>query len=830
MKKVWTVVQKQKYLIFSFLIPIFILLFYFLFYHISYKDLFIADLQEQYSNFFYYLKDVLRGKESLFYSFHKGLGGDMLGTFFYYLSSPLNLLLLWIPRNGIFPFMIVLIICKIGLSGFSMYLFLRKFFQKNNLFLCLFSIMYALMGYTILYYFNIMWLDSIFLFPLVLYGIEKIIKQEKPWFYIFFLWLTILSQYYLAFMVSLMSIFYFIYRLYIEALSKREMKKICITFLLSSILTILLACFVLFPVLDSLRDVYRMPSIIPSLQEGVQSGITFLRSFFLARPQIEQSYDSPNTYFSILGFLLFISYFFNTGIPTREKKATACFTVLLCLGYFVPIINTIWHGFSDPAIFNYRYSFLVILFFCLIACTSFLRCHTISNSFLKTSPFIFVILYSIITWFLKQPISFSVLIFNAFFLFSYSVLLQIIVRYKDKKYIWCLLFVLVLELFLNIKMNFMTNKNYINQYPLYDENAGLCNKFSHLEPYYRIEGMVYSSNENFICKRGKISEFISTNHKEERSFLTRSGFDNGPTYMKNHIENEPVINSILGVKYFYAKEAIPFSTELNIKKRNIGDFYLYENTNALSLGFAFLPHTYTKETGNNPFGYQNSFTDYLTEMSVYQKMEYTQVGKNQYQVKVSSEEPMYLYYHNSYEIDVFINGEKVPIKKKAMDNTGDSKQGIISIPNQYVGEEIRLEIQSVTPFSGDEFFLYQLNLSKYQEMIDVLKEEPLQIKKMEKNQLEGIIQVNQDKTLFLSIPYSPKWKAYIDGKEVTIEKLFDTFVGLKIEKGSHTIEMVYQNSSLLIGFMVSSISLGAVLFYLIYQKKMSNKCIKNERK
>ena len=87
-------INKYGIFVFAFVLPVFILGLYLLINHVSYKDFFISDLQGQYSNFFYYLKDVMNGDASPFYSFYQQLGGSMLGTLIYYLSSPFNLLLL----------------------------------------------------------------------------------------------------------------------------------------------------------------------------------------------------------------------------------------------------------------------------------------------------------------------------------------------------------------------------------------------------------------------------------------------------------------------------------------------------------------------------------------------------------------------------------------------------------------------------------------------------------------------------------------------------------------------------------------------------------------
>ena len=45
---------------------------------------------------FNYFKDVIDSKQSLMYSFSKGIGGSMFGTYAYYLASPLNFLIIFL--------------------------------------------------------------------------------------------------------------------------------------------------------------------------------------------------------------------------------------------------------------------------------------------------------------------------------------------------------------------------------------------------------------------------------------------------------------------------------------------------------------------------------------------------------------------------------------------------------------------------------------------------------------------------------------------------------------------------------------------------------------
>ena len=58
----------------------------------------LADMASQYNSLYNYIHDVLVGNDSIFYSFSKGLGGNMASTVGYYLASPFNILYMITPK------------------------------------------------------------------------------------------------------------------------------------------------------------------------------------------------------------------------------------------------------------------------------------------------------------------------------------------------------------------------------------------------------------------------------------------------------------------------------------------------------------------------------------------------------------------------------------------------------------------------------------------------------------------------------------------------------------------------------------------------------------
>ena len=169
--------KKYKNYLLAFFLPLFLLCLFFAWKGcFTDKNILSSDMHAQYVSLFQYLHNLLHGKATFPYSFSKGLGGGMYGSFFYYLANPLNFLVYFFEDIPLF--LNLLVILKLSLCGLTMYTFLRYKFQDSKA-LLVFSLAYVFMNYNINYYVNLMWLDGVILAPILLIGIEKMIKEEK---------------------------------------------------------------------------------------------------------------------------------------------------------------------------------------------------------------------------------------------------------------------------------------------------------------------------------------------------------------------------------------------------------------------------------------------------------------------------------------------------------------------------------------------------------------------------------------------------------------------------------------------------------------------------
>lgn len=121
-------------------------------------------------------------------------------------------------------------------------------------------------------------------------------------------------------------------------------------------------------------------------------------------------------------------------------------------------------------------------------------------------------------------------------------------------------------------------------------------------------------------------------------------------------------------------------------------------------------------------------------------------------------------------------------------------------------------------FSDGTFKINNLKLYAldYEALESVSKKvDPLNIKTIKENSIEGDIKVTKDGYFTLSIPYQKGFKAYVDGKEVPIVKVNTSFIGFKIFEGNHDIKIVYNAPFKRISLAISTIGfliLGILTF------------------
>ena len=174
-------IKKKYLLLLSFCIPLAVMIACMAIFQVEpfgNNSFLIIDGLHQYMPFFSILYDKLQEGGSLFYSFRAGLGINFLSLFSYYLSSPLNFFILLFDKTQLNMAVSLLIVFKIALSGLTAGIYFSSKTKKPGVTVLVCSAAYALNSYMVGYCWNVMWLDAVMIFPIVILGIERLIDKK----------------------------------------------------------------------------------------------------------------------------------------------------------------------------------------------------------------------------------------------------------------------------------------------------------------------------------------------------------------------------------------------------------------------------------------------------------------------------------------------------------------------------------------------------------------------------------------------------------------------------------------------------------------------------
>lgn len=797
----------------------------------------------QYASFTINFKNVLLGKNSLFYSFGGSLGYNFYATSIYYMFNPTNILCLFATKNTITEYYTFLIFLRISLSAFTMCKYLKyKFKNQNNTFYISLSVCYALMGYNVCYFFNYMYFDNVVFFPILMIGLEKLINEKKNILYIIMLTISILSNFYIGYMECIFCLIYFIYN-YIN-LEKKD-KKIIKDFVISSLLSGFMCMITLIPEILELMQGKLEHFNIDSQTNYFEFNHNYLNFFYKLTPgsmvEYDIKYGTLNIYVSLLVGILVIKYFFLKNVSKKEKITTLIFILFFLLSTSFNLIDYGWQMFQKPIWYPNRYIFTFSFFLIMIAAKTYANKEKINQS-IKFKIIISIVYILLITLAVIINKTFTYMygsIKIAAFIFSIILLIEYMFLFESKNALILMISMLFIELLFNTIVTFKEQETiypYRNFQKSTQEKINITNYIKKLDEeknnFYRIslektnvdtEGSFYQYNgvNSFnSIKNSKLLHFC----KDQMSYDVQ----NSTRLVFNYYN--PYITSIIGVKY------IGGTNEENYYEK-VYDIYpaitVYKNKDALSLGFMINKNISNYKYTNNSYENTKNLTNKMTNMNneVYESLnkniklynsEIKTINDKEY-VIVNNKDNNYVSIEGTITKDGFVTSNKkkdfyvlteVYINNKKLVSYGRNKTPLILKK----GDKYKVIFKSTKDKYEYKYIKwYLMYLNDYKDFINELKKNELQIIEYKKDDyIRGTINVINDKTtLFTSIPYNKGWKVIIDGKENNYKDCANAFICIdNLSEGTHTIEFKFIPQGFIVGCIISITTLFLTIIYI----------------
>lgn len=865
----WIMYEKGVfYFILSFLIPFSIMLYAFGQYGIhpfGDRQILVVDLWHQYYPFFRVLREKLTTGGSLLYSWENGLGTNFLSLISYYAASPLNLLSVFWSEGNERDALTFILAAKIGFAGAFFSTFLRYTYKRKDFSICMFSVMYALCSYTLGYYWNVMWFDTIALFPLVMTGIVAICREGKWKAFTFALALSLISNYYIGYFTCIFSIFMFASASIIECKGIKDWFRKLFIMVRSSVLGIGLGGFILLPAYYGLKMTYSANNTMPSV-------ITFYEDWKKIISHV-LSYDAPtkvdglpNFACGMLAVLLFGVFLLSFGIKIREKISVLFMLALIVVSCNMNILNYIFHGCHFTNQIPYRFAFI---FSFVLAAAAYRAYDLILSRGIKIYQLVLMVLAPLTVFILNRmtggidykfdgAIKSSLIITGAYWLIFISA--KIFPFRTQNKRNMLMTFALAAAVFSEFISNAQMGVKTVDTTGYYDYPANnkevqellAYERENDDDLFYRSEiTQTYTLNDSALYGYRGLSQFSSAANVSVTTMCKRLGLyasEAGNRYY--YRTSTPLVNSLLGIKYLIKKNDFLNSEEWALENVATSDkSELYKNRYPLSLGFMVGEKVLMMEDngGANPFEYQNDlirrisgvedrlFVAQPVELAEYNGLDITKNGYGNYTFENNSDNETgsatYSYScldgNYLYGYADGCGGTCDSLEIRCDGNLVDSGKLIESYPIVFVmgngqsGSTSEVTITSDKEHKSGNFklMIYALNKAAFEKAYEALADEQLEITSFSDTKICGKVNAKEDGIMFLSIPYEKGWKVYIDGKKAETFRLLQAMLGVRVGSGEHDIRIEYTPEGFPLGVAITFISLILIVLIMVCERR-----------
>ena len=846
------------------------------------RTILTVDLYHQYCPFLVAFRDKVLSGGSLFYSWNDGLGQEYLAAYANYAASPLNIFALFFTSKTM-PVFIEFVTClRAGLASVFMLLFLSENDNRriDNI-TVVFSSSYALCGWFISFFWNIMWCDAVVLLPLIMLGLRRLLLERKCGLYAVSLAVAIVSNYFTGYFLCLFLVF-FAPAYYVILFSCEKPKgdpgRLCfktfigaaLRFAVSSILAAGASAALTIPTYLILKNCSATGDALKPDYALQNNLFDFAgRLMVAANPNIR---DGMANVYSGLVIVLLLPLFFllpsRSGIRLKHKVVFGTLIAIMYLSFTNRTLNFIWHGMHFPNQIPYRESFLMSFLLVFIGFLTIRRIRSLGPKYITgavLSSAAFLILFEKFgtgnEGYLQIGTTLLFLIIQGAALHTVSNI------NSQKSEFFCetlLTVTMMIEMFAAtlITIGVVCYHEGFTSYAPYGKNRDEVSAYAS-----EVEGtdghMNFERSELFpnnVCDLQSLynvkglSIFSSTARESFVKYMRNYGFHNNNINGLRNAGLTRVTATLLSVRNLIEidkTQAVPALFEQEYKDDVITS---WGNPDALSVGFMTDPAVidYAPDYDNEldvfkktnewitSMGAGNVYkpvklitgdstglttTDRSAEVLVYGSS--SSAPKDEYSFRITVEEA-----DIGSDVYVYANAKKGGSVTVTVGDTVrkfEIRSYQIICLGVYDGTPMELYVKyQETPGSSLFVYGYQLDQEGYAGMLDKLSDEQLSVSAYDSTSLSGHIDVKEDGFLFLTIPYAEGWTAEVDGKAAEIVPVQDALMGIRLDKGSHDVTIRYTPAGFREGLMISAVSVFLIVL-LIAVPAAVNRIKKNKK-
>lgn len=844
-KDLFKKINLQKCRIFGIFLSVLLTFLIFYFVANQYKlypfgDLSIAwcDMTQQVIPLLNEFKDIISGKASFTYNLENAGGMSFFAVFFFFMASPLSFLVLFVPKEDMMLFMNIFVLLKMIFisASISFYLY-YKYPKLPMIFIIALALPYTFSGYVMMYYQNAIWLDLMYLFPLLILGLDKIINENKSLMYIIMISLCVIMNYYIGAMIIFFSILYFFLNIYLKK-DQIDISQKAKTFIISSFIAALICGVFIIPSFIEYLDSARTVSLIDALMNS-----WLITSYVTTIPLV-------------LCVVALAPFLFLNKMDTN-KKIDFILLILLMIPLIIDPINKIWHLGSYQS-FPCRFAFMNVFLVLDILAINFNNDEKQKFKYNQLFGVVFalgliVLLFIFETTYVESKIkdldayatslwgdltSFEAILRYYGIVFLIAISIYFLYRYKiiNKTTLsFTLVGFSIIDAMFSMRIYMVVpareDVSYREIYQLQDKIED--------DGFYRVKTPYKITDVNNIGGLGynTLNHYTSLTSQDYMFTLKKLGYS---SYWMEVNSNGGTLftDALLQNKYViypgYKNNAIYNDDNYSIVEQQVYPFGLIVN-NDLSL--------YPELEESDRVSMQNNMMKALFNQEMLTSYSYTNLsnikdessdevnkftlsgnkGYIEYQIYIEGQQTLYMECFDKYSnslveeinesFNVYVNNS---LKKSRYPS--QSENGIIEL-GTFTNQSVKVRLEVLKNVSCRSLNVFSLDNNLFSQSITQARGANLTV---DNNHVYGNYEIEDEAYLFLPLPYTNNFNVKIDNEKVEALEVFSNFVAIKLEKGEHNIDISITQKGLILGLSITS--LGAVLLalYLFFKDKVDN--------
>ncbi|MBQ8534041.1 MAG: YfhO family protein [Clostridia bacterium] len=760
-------------------------------------------------------KDIFSEGSGLFQNFRHAGGMNLYGVFFFFVSSPFNILTLFVDKADIPQFMNILVMLKLSCAaGVAGYFFSKRYPSLNTLIKTALSVSYAFCGYGMLFYQNIIWLDIMILFPLILLACHILLEKGRVLPLIAALTACVVINYYISFMVILFLILFF----GMKGLFKKTSSDTFVKLGIGVVSALLLSAVVWVPSLIQYFSSARGNGLISGLQSA-----SFFTSYQTAIPVV------------LCSALTFSVVMFAAASGRLKLHKDRFFTILLLL---IPLIiepvNMMWHT-GNYMSFPARFAFITVFLLCELCAEVINDVDSVQKSnkwFAALSVSLAAVSGGFLLWYTNR--NFDTLsiytrtlwgnsqsfegIFGAFTVaFAVFAVIFGLLRYKkiSKGVFAAAISVLLIyecvcstQIYVISAKGSFDNQNYQNVLESTKDLTDDSFYFTKLDKKYTDANQLGGFSVNTL---GHYTSLNSASFMEGAKMLGYSGY-----WMEINSSGGSILSdALLNIKYTLKRD---HNGEYFFEKNEVFPHIIYSDTpfpetlsgdRLTSLNNAIKGATGVELVSKylSSEGVEHRFGNELYENEVIH-----------YTVQVSEPTALYFDCYNGFSnaLTEPIN-EAVTVYADSLFITGNypsqNSNGLLYL-GEYQNTTVDISVKMNRNICASSFGVFGINKTLFNEVLQGIKGDTLT---QNGGELLGSVQKDAPRYAFLGIPYKEGMRVLIGGEEVDVKKALTGFVTFDTEGLSGEIEITYVPKGFYAGILLTLLGVAAVLLIVLFK-------------